>query len=242
MIFSQSKLLNKFSNLTHCFTTKENGNIAFHVNDDIKNVLSNHKRLSYTLNYNKDSLVYMKQIHSNIVHTVTSNDDFKNPQECDALITDRLNTPLMVMVADCSPILFYDNIQKVIAVAHAGRAGAFKNIVKNTLNKFTKEFDSNIKDIIVVVGANIKSCCYEIGVEVFIEAKGLNLEYSIDKKENSYYLDIDKIIKQQLLDLGINEKNIEFIDECTKCNSDKYYSYRTNAKCGRFSGIVKLNP
>jgi len=242
MIFSQSKLLNKFSNLTHCFSTKESGNIAFHVNDDIKNVLSNHKKLSHLLNYNQNSLIHMKQIHSDIIHTVTSDDNFKNPKECDALITDILNTPLMVMVADCSPILFYDDVQKVIAVAHAGRAGAFKNIVKNTINRFTNEFNSNAKNIIAVIGANIKSCCYEVGAEIFTEAKELKLEYAVEKKYSSYYLDIDKIIKQQLLNLDIDEKNIEFIDECTKCNSDKYYSYRADAKCGRFSGIIKLNP
>ncbi|MEA2090905.1 MAG: laccase domain-containing protein, partial [Campylobacterota bacterium] len=119
----QSKLLNNFSNLTHAFTTRESGNLAFHVDDNPKNVQRNHELLASKLNYEKRRLVHMKQIHSDIVHLVDANDNFGNPPTCDALITDKKNIPIMVMVADCSPILFYNDKQKVIAVAHAGRQG-----------------------------------------------------------------------------------------------------------------------
>lgn len=131
----QSKILNNFSNLTHTFTTKDGGvskkpysslNLAFHVQDNSANVITNHEKLASNLNYNKRTLVHMKQIHSDIVHIVSDDNNFDNPPTCDALITDKKNIPLMVMVADCSPILFYDKTKEVIAVAHAGRQGTFK--------------------------------------------------------------------------------------------------------------------
>ena len=241
MIFSHSNLLNNFSNISHAFTTKDSGNIAFHVNDDSSLVIQRHKRLAKELNYDINSLIHMKQIHSDIVHTVDINDNFENPPSCDALITDKKNTPLMVMVADCSPILFYDSTKNVIAVAHAGRQGAFKNIVKNVIASFLHKYNSNTKDIYVTIGANIKKCCYEVGSEINDEAEILGLKSTITKKENRYYLDIDKILKKQLLDSNILEKNIEISDECTKCKSNKYFSYRSDSKTGRFSGIIKLN-
>lgn len=241
MIFSHSTLLNNFSNTTHAFSTKLNGNLAFHVNDNVEKVIENHENLAKELKYNKDTLVHMKQIHSDIVHIVTKDDNFNNPPTCDALITDKKDTPLMVMVADCSPILFYDSSKNVIAVAHAGRQGAFKNIVKNVIDTFVNQYASNTDEIYVSIGASILSCCYEVGSEINDEAKSLGFEYAMSKRENSFYLDVSKILKAQLLDSNIEEKNIAISKECTKCSSDKYFSYRDQPKTGRFSGVIMLN-
>ena len=240
MKFYHSKLLNSYSNLTHVYTTKKSGNLAFHVNDDSLHVRANHKQLAKELNYNVDSLIHMKQIHSDIVHIVNNNDNFSNPPECDALITNKKNTPLMVMVADCSPILFYDDEKKVIAVAHAGRQGAFKNIVQNVIESFKDEFDSDVEDIHVSIGASIGRCCYEVGREIYNEAKELGLEYAMQIRDNNFYLDVTKILKNQLLTCGIKKDNLEICDECTKCNSEKYFSYRADAKTGRFAGVMLL--
>jgi len=236
----QSILLNQFSNLTHGFTTKDVGNLAFHVNDDPINVELNHDNLSKILNFDKNSLIHMKQIHSSDVHIVNDKDNFYNPRECDALVTNKKNTPLMVMVADCSPILFYDAKNNVIAVAHAGRQGAFKNIIKNTIDTMINEFSSKPQNIYVSVGPSIGKCCYEVGSEIYDEASKINLGYSLEKRKASCYLDISKILKSQLLECGIKKQNIEISKECTCCLSDKYYSYRADSKTGRFAGIIIL--
>lgn len=49
----------------------------------------------------------MNQIHSDNIVIV----DEKSPKlidSCDAIITNRKNLPLMVMVADCIPIIVFD--------------------------------------------------------------------------------------------------------------------------------------
>ncbi|MCD6190859.1 MAG: peptidoglycan editing factor PgeF [Sulfurimonas sp.] len=250
MKFYHSNLLNSFSNLTHCFTAKEGGvsngvysslNLAFHIEDDSEAVNKNHALLADKLNYNKKTLVHMKQIHSDIVHIVCSDDNFNNPPTCDALITDKQNIPLMVMVADCSPITFYDSIKKVIAVAHAGRQGAFKNIVKNVIDSFKSNYDSDAEDILVTIGASIGACCYEVGAEIYKEAKELGVEYSLNKKAGNYYLDISKILQTQLLEAGMKKENIELSRECSCCKNNKYFSYRADGTTGRFAGVIKLN-
>ncbi|MDP2893413.1 MAG: peptidoglycan editing factor PgeF [Sulfurimonas sp.] len=234
-----SKKLSAFQNLTHTFTSRGSGNLAFHVEDDPLHVEKNHKALAEALNYDKKSLVHMKQIHSDIVHVVT-NEDFKTPPTCDALITNKPQIPLMAMVADCSPLLLYDKAKNVIAVAHAGRAGAFKNIVKITVEKMCKEFGSNPKDIYVSIGASIGVCCYEVGCEIYEEAKALHLEYAMQKRDESFYLDVNKILKKQLIECGIDEQNIEIFNECTSCNTDKYFSYRAEKQTGRFAGVLMI--
>jgi len=240
MIFSYSPLLHNFPNIKHCFTTKESGNLAFHVDDDIESIIFRHKELAQKFNYNHHSLIHMKQIHSSIVHIVDQNDSFFYPKSCDALITNKKNMPIMVMVADCSPILFYDNARNIIAVAHAGRQGAFKNIVKNVIDSMYKNFDSLVEDITVSIGASIGICCYEVGAEIYHEAKKLSLDYAIEKREGSYYLSISKILESQLLASGILKENLEISNECTCCKSNKYFSYRSDKNTGRFAGIICL--
>jgi len=222
------------------FTSKFDGNLAFHVHDDKKNVINNHKKLSKKYNYNYTKLIHMKQIHSDIVHIVDAKDNFSNPPECDALLTNKKNIPLMVMVADCTPIILRDEINGVIGVVHAGRQGAFKNILKETIQKMSNTFKCETKNIKVDIGASICQKCYEVGSEIYKEAKNLNLSYSILKKEGSFYLDVNKILLNQLKDLNIKIENINIINECNACHNNKYYSYRVEGKTGRFSGIVEL--
>lgn len=242
-------ILEKHSNIKFVFTQRDGGvsqkefdslNLAFHVADDESLVQINHDILANSLDYDKYSLVYMKQIHSDIVHIVTEDDNFNAPPTCDALITDRTNTPLMVMVADCSPVLFYDPVQKVVAAAHSGRTGTFKNIVKNVIEKMNFKFHSNPKNILVNIGAGIGGCCYEVGEEIVLEAKELGYDYAITKKDEKYFLNINDILQQQLKQCGIKEKNLTMTTECTACNTDKYFSYRAEGKTGRFAGVICL--
>ncbi len=239
MKFYYSEKLSLFPELLHAFTTKDSGNLAFHVEDDEISVQRNHKLLAKELGYEKNSLVHMKQIHSDIVHIV-KDEDFSTPPICDALVTNKPNTPLMVMVADCSPVLFYDDEKKVIAAAHAGRQGAFKNILKNVVEKMKTEFTSDPKDIYVSVGASIGLCCYEVGSEINEEAKALGMEYAIKKGSGSFYLDVGAILQKQLLSCGIKSENIEFCSDCSCCKTESYYSYRGEGKTGRFAGIISL--
>lgn len=241
MKFHQSNLLKQFSNVTSAFTTKQSGNLAFHVGDVKETVVKNHKLLANELQYDYRTLVHMKQVHSNTVRKVTSDDSFENPPTCDALITDKKRKVLMVMVADCAPILFYDPKKEVIAVAHAGRAGAFKNIVQNVVYSFTNEYDSKPDDILVSIGSSIGVCCYEVGSEIYKECLELDLEYSILKKEQNFYLDISKILLKQLLNAGIQRSHIELSDECSACTTQQHYSYRAENKTGRFAGLIYLN-
>ncbi len=245
----QSNLLNRFKKINSCFTTKDGGvsnscydslNLAFHVGDNINNVEINHQLLADYLKYDKQNLIHMKQIHSSFIHIVCDDDNFSNPKDCDALITNKKNIPLMVMVADCSPILFYDSMNDVIAVAHAGREGTFKNIGKNVIDSMHDNFNSKPEDIYVSIGASIKECCYEVGSEIFEETKKLSLDYSIIQREDSYYLNIDSILKTQLIESGIKKENIEISKECSCCNNEKYFSYRADGVTGRFAGVIVL--
>lgn len=215
------------------FTTTEDKNLAYHVTQDFSSVDSARKNLAIKYNFDLDNLHYMEQIHSNSVKNISST---TNCQTCDALITNKPNTPLLVMVADCIPILFYDDLLEVIGVAHAGRAGTFENISANTIKKMCVDYKCAIENIKVILGPSIQKCCYEVSQEMadFVQNK-FGIEF-VNKRN----IDLQSINKKQLLDLGIEEKNIEISTVCTKCSNQPYFSYRNDNSCGRFAGLIMI--
>lgn len=93
------------------FTSKEDGNLAYHVQDDEKNVKTNRERLAIKYGFDNKKLIFMNQVHKDNIVIVDKNS--KNLIDaCDAIITKEKNLPLMVMVADCIPILMYDEKKK----------------------------------------------------------------------------------------------------------------------------------
>lgn len=228
------------------FTTKDGGrstkpynslNLAFHVGDNKNTVLQNHKILSDQMGYNLNSLAHMQQIHSNIVKIVDKKDNFNTPYKCDALVTKLKGVPLMIMSADCTPLLFSDTKKGVIAVAHAGRMGAIKNIVKNTLDTMRDKFLCLSEDIEVDLGPAICQDCYEVGEEIAQELKSTPYYFAIKEENKHYYLDINSILIYQLEKEGIIKINNPKV--CTSCDKN-YFSYRRDSKTGRQAGIILI--
>jgi len=245
-----SPLLTPYKNLSHAFSTREGGysktpylgnNLAFHVKDDLETVKKNHLDFSLYLGYPLNRLVHMNQVHGDSIVIVNEASDLRKVPTCDAIITNLKNTPLMVMVADCMPILIYDPIKKVIAVVHAGRAGVLSKILPKTIQKMIDYYHCNNTDLLVVIGPSIHKCCYEIGLELQNEIEKDGYSYALQTKGSSYYLDLEAIIIQQLKTLKIKDEHIDFSPYCTSCNNDIFYSYRAEKNiCGRFCGLLML--
>ena len=69
----------------------------------------------------------------------------------DAIITNQPNIALGILTADCAPILFYDPKINMIAAAHAGWRGAYKQITKKIIKFYIKK-GSNINNLQVSIG------------------------------------------------------------------------------------------
>lgn len=212
-------------------TKNYDGNMAYHVNDKKSNVDNNRLELSKNYNFDIKDLRYMNQVHGENIEIV----DFNSPNlldNCDALITNEKNLPIMVMVADCIPIFMYDKKNSVIAVIHAGRNSTFLNIASKTAIKMKKSFNTNFEDLYVYLGPSIQKCCYEVSYELEeIVTTTYGKEFS-----NNRYIDLQGINKKQLNDIGIFD--IEISNICTRCSKKPYFSYRADKNCGRFSIVA----
>ena len=159
----------------------------------------------------------------------------------DAMITNIPDICLIILVADCVPILFFDTKKKVIGAAHAGWRGTVKSIAQNTVKAFQKHFNSSLKDIIVGIGPSIGPCCYEVGEEVIKEIKNGFPDKVTKVLNNKGYFNLWEANKLQLTDIGIDEKNIEVAELCTYCHADIFFSRRhQRAETGRFGGGIML--
>ena len=167
-------------------------------------------------------LVFMKQTHSDIVEVV---DKHWVQKECDAMITTDKDVALCVVVADCIPVILIDKVKGAVGVAHAGRVGSYKAIVKKTINKMCEEFACKQIDIHVVFGPSIKKCCYEVGAEVI---KGFE-EFTC-KEDGKIFLDL----------IALNQKGLEnaVVESTCTCCDENYFSFRRNATKERFCGVV----
>ena len=242
-----SKLLLPHKNILHAVSTRLNGhslyenNLAYHVNDRKEDVILNHKELAEYLQYPLDELVHMNQVHGNEVLCIDESHDFTKVPECDAVITNKKNIPLMVMVADCIPILIYDPIKKVVGAVHAGRTGIFSKILPETIKTMRNKYRCAPEEILIYLGPSIHQSCYEVGEDIKDETEKNEYGYAIKINEGHYYLDLLSIAHQQLHDIGIKKENIETSNYCTACNTDKFYSYRAEKnQCGRFAGVIML--
>lgn len=173
--------------------------------------------------YHLDKYYHLNQIHSNIVNIVTSSSPINITG--DALITNKVNTPLVIKTADCIAIVLYDRVNNVLAAVHSGWRGTLNSIVVDTANMMINKFNSNPKDIEAYLYPSIRKCHFEVDNDVYMLFKPKYSKF-ITKRKDKYYIDLQGIVKSNLESLGVTKINDSNI--CTYCNCDKYYSYRFN--------------
>ena len=230
-----SKKLQKFENLKHCFFSRKNGfskglyaslNCGLGSGDKKENVLKNLNLVSKKIGCKDELLITLNQIHSNKVVYFEKESSIKNKLPGDAIVTKIKNVGIGILTADCAPILLYDPQKKIIGCIHSGWRGALNGVIKNTINKF-KELDSNINNLIAVVGPCIRKENYEIKIDFYEKFINQNPKYEIFFKKitgDKYIFDLRGFINNKISDLNI--KKIENVKMDTFTAQETFYSHR----------------
>lgn len=186
---------------------------------------------------NPSDVVSCKQIHSDVVKIVDDSMRGTEIPDCDALVTNCRKLPLMIRTADCVPVVVYDPCRRVVANIHAGRVGAQKMIVRKTVGLMQSEFGSVPSDLIVAVGPHICGKCYEVDDAC---AKEFGEQYIVGYSSNQKPLiDIAKACEDQLVNIGVDSKNIHYSDICT-AESPEWPSWRRDKCPERLGTFVSL--
>jgi len=252
----------KQKEICHFVTTRMNGcslnpygslNLGFHVGDDPQAVVENRKQIANSMGIPLSNFITSKQVHGDHIEIISENSrgcgssDYETAiVATDAMITSVQNICLMVLVADCVPVLFFDVRKKIIGAVHAGWKGTVLRISQKTVMLMKDKFGSSGNDILVGIGPSIGPCCYQVDIATIVKNNNdLKEKGEIvlhEKHDGKGYFDLWATNKLQLIKLGIPEKNIETANICTSCNNSVFYSYRKeNGKTGRFGVGIMLN-
>ncbi|UCH46275.1 MAG: peptidoglycan editing factor PgeF [Nitrospiraceae bacterium] len=178
------------------------------------------------------------QKHTNEVHNLQ---DSSEPVIADAVITDKRNLLIGVLVADCVPLLVHDTVRKIMGAVHAGWRGTASGILMKTVTAMREKYGSLPRDLVLAIGPSIRQCSYEVDEEVrnaVSAATGPGSYYK--KRGEKYLLDLASANRIQAVKAGIPEGSIWRSDECTYCNPDKFYSYRYARETGRQGGFIGM--
>ena len=236
----------------HCFTTKLGGvstgplasmNIAVKLDETEENVTRNFEILGSALGFGITDLVLTRQIHSDIVRTVTRKDCngclHRNYPECDALITNDPGVALTVFTADCTPLLFHDPVTGAVGAAHAGWKGTAQNIGGKTVEAMVRAFGCDPANIRAAIGPNVGFCHFETDADVpeaMIAAYGDEVNAFIRTRGEKFYLDLKAINALALRRAGV--RHIEISDDCTMCSPDRFWSHRITGNVRGSQGAI----
>ncbi len=220
-------------------TTVSLGNTAFQIGNDSIDVKNNRKKILKELNIDSKHLIYVHQSHSDVIKKVTLDDlgrgevCFETGVEADALYTNLSNIALGIFHADCVPIFFYDTINGIIGIIHAGYIGTLKEICKKSINYVLAKESLDIKNFKFVIGPSLGKEFYNIDEDDVITIKKLGYEKALENKK----VDVKLINIMQILSLGAKMDQISVSTLDTGEDDNLFLAYKNNP-IGRMSSII----
>lgn len=242
----------------HCFTTRWGGvstglldslNLGENRGDSEENVRENYRRVFGALGLPEQKPCFTKQVHENVVRIVTEADrrELFSPflYEADGIVTNVKNLPLFCFTADCVPVLLCDPDAGVAGAIHCGWRSTAKDILGVAVSKMT-EIGATAENIRAAIGPGIEMCCYETGTDVPEAIEKLlggdceDVFFAVGDT-GKFMVDLKEADRRRLLQLGLKSENISVSDECTSCNSDKYWSHRkTKGERGSQAAVIAI--
>lgn len=248
--FHTFRLFSAHPELLH-FVSSGTGNIGFTENADPGEILANRRALAGAVGFAPELLTLAHQVHSAKVAVVGAQergrgafDNAGRLADTDALVTDEAGICLLVMSADCVPVLLYDPCKRVIAAVHAGWRGTVGGIVSAAVQRMVGDYGCCPGHIIAGIGPSIGVCCFEVGEEVaavFSERYPLHANIVSAAQEGKKRINLWEANRFELLSAGVAEAHIEVAGMCTCCGNERFFSYRREGKAaGRFGAGIML--
>lgn len=271
MLLHLEPWVNKYAEISAGFTGRQGGagkkpydslNCALHVGDQLVDVISNRRALAEALGFAPEAWTCGEQTHGADIAVIREPDRGRGQkdrasafQSTDGLLTDVPGVLLTSFYADCVPLYFYDPVQQVVGLAHAGWKGTVAQIAEAMVNKMEAVYGSRPHNIVAAIGPSIGDCCYEVDEYVMEHVRRLegelkqqvetaeNVElYSVSELElGKYMLNLKEMNRRIMIKAGILPTHIECTTWCTSCNPDLFFSYRKeNGITGRMTSWIGI--
>jgi hypothetical protein len=210
------------------FTTREGGvstgahsSLNLGSRGDEPDLIAENRRIACAeLGLDVEQLAVNRQRHSAIVNRARPGE---REEPGDGLWTDEPGLPLLALAADCVPIaIAVTGGPRALAVVHAGWRGLSGGVVEAAVASLgTARTEA-------IVGPAVGPCCYEVGPEV-------SARFDADLTDNRH-LDLWQAAERALRHAGVAA--VERVDLCTRCNPDRFFSFRRTGAPHGAHGVI----
>jgi len=239
--------LSAFPEVYHGITSRRGGsslppfdslNMALSVGDNPVKVEANRSKV--WARFTPMAPVLLRQVHSDTVALLEGAAPGGNGRllgEADAVVTDRQERLLTILVADCQPVLLYDPVRAVIANVHSGWRGSITDIIGRSVAVMKERFGCQPPHIMAGIGPSLGPCCAEF-IHYRQEIPASLWSYRVSE----YHFDFWALSRDQLMRAGLHSDHIETAGICTRCRSDLFFSYRAARPTGRMAAVIGMAP
>jgi polyphenol oxidase len=185
----------------------------------------------------------MHQVHGNEVRVIDGNGaPLRN--KCDGIATNEPGVGLVVESADCIPLLLWASKARAVGAVHAGWRGTLAGIASRAISRVQESFGAAPEELVAVLGPSIRVCCYEVGDDVitaFSESGRDVGRMSRPGPRGRRHLDLVEENRLQLEASGVPLERVFDSGLCTRCENDRFYSFRGEGEgVGRIFGVIGI--
>ena len=209
-------------------------NLAEHVGDDPLDVRANRMKVAALIGAHVDDVVSMDAVHGNAVAIVTSTSTSPVAQ-VDAMVTSTPQRALLVVGADCSPVVLGDSEAGVIGVAHSGWRGIVSDVSAEVVAAMCS-LGATPEGIHAVVGPSVCGQCYQVDQDRFDAAVAVAPESGVMHPDGTLGLDIRLGVLAQLRACGVH---VSTWGGCT-FEDARLFSYRRDSLTGRQGAMIVI--
>lgn len=211
-------------------------NLGMNTPDSPANVDENRRRFFDAIGASTNQFASSHQVHgTEILYTA----EMGRFDGYDALMTNQPGLLVGVTVADCVPILIYDHAHQAVAAIHAGWRGTVGQIVEKTLEAMRQQFGTSAKQCYAYVGTCIDECSFEVGPEVAEQFESVFKR--VNAQTGKSYVNLKAANRQQLINSGIPETQIQVSAFSTVLHNSDYFSYRAEqGQTGRMLAVIGM--
>lgn len=209
----------------------ESFNLGAHVGDDALAVAHNRRELR---RYLPAEPLWMRQVHG--VRVIDA-DTVSAETEADGAVTRSARKVLVVLTADCLPVLLCDEAGAVAGIAHAGWRGLAGGVIERVVAAMRVAPER----VLAYIGPGIGARAYEVGQEVreaFL-AQSADAAQAFTAREGGKFLaDLALLARQRLRRIGVTR--VQASAHCTYADRESFFSFRRDGATGRMASLIWL--
>lgn len=158
-----------------------------------------------------------------------------NEIEGDGLVTNRGDVALVLLPADCIPLVVYSISSPVRALVHVGRKGAELGVHKKVIDYLFGAYHQRLDDLRFYVGPTIRPASYYFLHIESAQKKDPRWKPFIEQREGNYHIDMLNFVLNDLIAMGFDRDQFEFSSVDTGCDKN-YYSHARSVRTGEPEG------